>query len=88
MSAIGPKSPIVAVLCALELAGCAPRRSGVRWQARCPAHDDRRPSLAIALGRDGRVLIQCWSGCATGQVLEALGLGWSDLFAGASGLRR
>jgi hypothetical protein len=25
------------------------------WRARCPAHDDQRPSLSIAEGQEGRV---------------------------------
>jgi hypothetical protein len=68
------------VLQALEVAGCAPHPSGARWKARCPAHDDRTPSLSIATGKDGRVLLRCWAGCDTLAVLRALGLDWSDLF--------
>jgi hypothetical protein len=51
-----------------------------RWIARCPAHPDRRPSLSIGQGEDGKVLVRCWTGCSTGDVLRALGLGWCDLF--------
>ena len=68
------------VLQALEVAGCAPRPSGPGWKARCPAHDDRTPSLSIAAGKDGRVLLRCWAGCETLAVLGALGLSWADLF--------
>ena len=68
------------VLNALERAGCAPRPSGGRWVARCPAHDDRVPSLSVAEGRDGRVLLRCWAGCDTAAVLKALGLSWYNLF--------
>jgi hypothetical protein len=49
--------------------------------ARCPAHEDRTPSLSITEGADGRILLHCWAGCKTADVLAALGLGWSDLFA-------
>ena len=45
-----------------------------------PAHEDRSPSLSIAEGRDGRVLLHCFSGCRPEAILQALGLGWSDLF--------
>src|SRR5688572_20556184 len=31
------------------------RRSGEGWIARCPAHDDRRPSLSIRQGEKRRV---------------------------------
>lgn len=68
------------VLGALEVAGCAPRPLGTRWSARCPAHDDRTPSLSVSNGNDGRVLLRCWAGCETLAVLRALGLSWSDLF--------
>jgi len=51
-----------------------------RWIARCPAHDDRSPSLAITELEDGRVLIHCFGGCASAEVLDALGLQFSDLY--------
>ena len=50
-----------------------------RWMARCPAHNDRSPSLSIRAGRDGRVLVRCWAGCRTKQVLAKLGLNWKDI---------
>ena len=37
--------------------------NGRGWMARCPAHDDRTPSLSIAQGDDGRVLLKCHAGC-------------------------
>lgn len=55
------------------------RRGGDGWLARCPAHEDRTPSLAVSDGRDGRVLIRCWAGCATRDVLAALGLTWREV---------
>jgi hypothetical protein len=59
------------------------RRTGRdRWIAHCPAHDDRSPSLSIATGRDGRILVHCHAGCSTEAVLEAAGLGMSDLYTG------
>ena len=51
-----------------------------RWLAKCPVHDDRRPSLAVAELEDGRVLLHCFAGCATQEVLRALGLTFGDLF--------
>jgi hypothetical protein len=56
------------------------RRSGRGYLARCPAHEDRTPSLSIGQGGDGRILLRCWAGCQTGAVLAALGLSWTDLF--------
>ncbi len=40
--------------------------------ARCPAHDDRDPSLSIREGSDGRVLVKCFAGCGQNQVIAAL----------------
>ena len=57
------------------------RRTAVdRWIAKCPAHDDGRPSLGIREKDDGRVLIHCWAGCAVADVLAAARLEFADLF--------
>jgi hypothetical protein len=53
-----------------------------RFLARCPAHRDRLPSLSIAEGRDGRVLVHCFAGCTVAAILAALKLSPRDLFAG------
>ena len=53
-----------------------------RFQARCPAHRDRSPSLSIAEGRDGRILLHCFAGCSTDAILAALNLSRRDLFQG------
>jgi hypothetical protein len=51
-----------------------------RWISLCPAHDDRSPSLSIREVESGRVLLHCFGGCETGDVLAAIGLSFSDLF--------
>lgn len=51
-----------------------------RWIARCPAHEDRRASLAVRELGDGRVLAHCFAGCAIGEVLDAAGLDMAALF--------
>src|SRR6266542_2581006 len=56
------------------------RRSGKGWTAKCPAHEDRKPSLSINEGMDGRALLKCQAGCDTNDVLAALGMTWRDLF--------
>ena len=53
-----------------------------RFQARCPAHSDRLPSLSVAEGADGRVLLHCHAGCTTDAILDALKLAPRDLFQG------
>ena len=51
-----------------------------RWIARCPAHQDKTPSLTVRELADGRVLVHCFTGCATNDVLAAVGLEFSDLY--------
>ena len=49
-----------------------------RYKALCPAHDDRSPSLAIK-DDDGRLLLHCFGGCETLDVLGAIGLDFADI---------
>jgi hypothetical protein len=51
-----------------------------RYLAKCPAHEDRSPSLSIRELDDGRILLHCFGGCGTDDVLGALGLTLSALF--------
>lgn len=51
-----------------------------RWYARCPAHADRRPSLAVTETDDGRVLLFCLAGCTVGEIVAAVDLQLHDLF--------
>jgi len=46
----------------------------------CPAHDDQRPSLALAVTDEGRLLMTCRAGCETPDVLKRLGMQERDLF--------
>jgi putative DNA primase/helicase len=45
-------------------------RSGTGWVARCPCHSDDNPSLSIAEGSDGRVLLKCHAGCRQDELVE------------------
>ena len=62
------------------------RRQGTGWVAACPCPGhgggggDRNPSLAIKLGVDNRVLVNCRVGCVPEEVLHSIGLDWTDLF--------
>jgi hypothetical protein len=60
----------------------AKRRGDGSYMAKCPAHDDRTPSLHISPGRDGRTLVRCMAGCDTAAVMAEAGGGLSDLFGG------
>jgi hypothetical protein len=47
-------------------------RCGSGYIARCPAHDDRTPSLSLCDASDGMVLVHCHTGCSQEAVLDAL----------------
>jgi hypothetical protein len=51
------------------------------WMARCPAHEDRRPSLKVGRGDRQPVVMTCHAGCDTRDVLAAVGLDWSHVCA-------
>jgi hypothetical protein len=42
-----------------------------RYNACCPAHDDKSPSLSIT-DADDKILVHCFSGCTQDEVLDAL----------------
>jgi|ERR1035438_1943240 DNA primase len=47
------------------------RSSGSGWMARCPAHEDHKPSLSIH-EVDGKILVRCHAGCSQHDVIETL----------------
>lgn len=63
------------------------RRCGGNWIARCPAHEDRSPSLSVC-ERQGRVLLHCFAGCPTEAVCDALRIRMADLFVEPSVSRK
>ena len=48
------------------------RKAGAAWMARCPAHDDRDPSLSIQDANDCKVLVRCHAGCDQARVIAKL----------------
>lgn len=54
--------------------------AGNGFVAICPGHDDNETSLGVTEGDDGRILLQCYAGCETSRVVEAMGLRLADLF--------
>src|SRR5258708_7376230 len=62
-------APMTAGAIAKALGG---RRVGAAWIARCPAHDDREPSLSIRDADDSKVLVRCHAGCKQEEVIAAL----------------
>lgn len=59
---------------------CSPQVG--RWEAFCPAHEDGKRSLSVAIGKNGSVIVKCHApaGCGVSSVVSALGLVWADLF--------
>lgn len=56
--------------------------NGDTGMCRCPAHDDRTPSLSVRLGRQA-ILFHCFAGCPNAAVIAALarrGIASRDLF--------
>lgn len=50
------------------------------WDVCCPAHADTHPSLGIMEGDEGRIVLNCFAGCAPIAICAALGLTLGDLF--------
>jgi DNA primase len=55
------------------------KRTPRGWKARCPTHKDPEPSLHIKIGDSGKILLFCFGGCNSTDVIESIGLKWSDL---------
>ena len=55
------------------------RRSGDGWSAKCPAHEDKKPSLSISQ-TDGKILLYCHGGCSVEAICRAMKLKVADLF--------
>ena len=81
-------TPTELILSALTQHECNPRQNGEGWTACCPAHDDRRPSLSLSEGDDGRALVHCHAGCEAEAICEAVGLRLVDLRPTADTLPR
>ena len=56
------------------------KNAGAGWEALCPAHEDKTPSLAIGLGQKGQVLLHCHRGCSFDEIYRALGVASNDLW--------
>ena len=70
---------------ALERHGCAPcqMREG-QWIAKCPAHEDRNPSLSVGVGRAGQPLAHCFRGCSYASIRSSVEFTDSDAAPPAS----
>lgn len=53
--------------------GCScGKRQGQGWRTHCPAHSDGTPSLDVADGEGGKLLVHCFGGCPQETVIAAL----------------
>lgn len=52
-----------------------------KYMARCPHHGDSTPSLSVSLGKDNKILLKCFAGCTTEDIVRSMGLEMKDLFA-------
>jgi len=50
-----------------------------QYNALCPAHTDKEPSLSIR-ETDGKILLHCHAGCTKESILGVMGLEMKDLF--------
>jgi len=55
------------------------RRNGGGWIARCPAHDDKNPSLSVH-DVEGTILLHCFAGCSFDEIVSAIKLNPQGLF--------
>ena len=69
-----PQSRVAELLSRLE--PVAKTSSG--WMVSCPAHEDAKPSLSIDVD-DGQILVHCFAGCTTCEVMSAINLPMSHL---------
>ena len=56
----------------MAMAGGKASRCGRGWITRCFAHEDKTPSLSLALGDQGELLAHCHAGCAFEEIINAL----------------
>lgn len=57
------------------------QRYGRSYQALCPAHGDKNPSLSVS-EENGKILLHCFAGCSVEAISTALGIEVRDLFTG------
>jgi putative DNA primase/helicase len=75
MIAPAPVERVIAKLQDVKPAGAG------KYMALCPVHDDKARSLSIKTGNDGNAVMYCHAQCTTSDIVAAIGLTMSDLFA-------
>jgi hypothetical protein len=60
-------------------------RNGEKAMSYCPSHDDRNnPNLSVK-AENGRLLLHCFAGCHTEDIVSKIGLGMKDLSSDGGG---
>lgn len=54
-------------------AAAKPTQKGRGYMVRCPAHDDKNPSLSVDTSPDGKLLLHCFAGCNYDAIMAAAG---------------
>ncbi|MCP4764247.1 MAG: winged helix-turn-helix transcriptional regulator [archaeon] len=54
-----------------------------QYQASCPAHNDKKPSLSINID-DKKVLLHCFAGCTPEEIVKSIDLEMKDLYKNAN----
>lgn len=79
------------LLCSLEAYGpVKEQRAKNGWRSYkccCPAHSDTHPSMVVTEIEQGKILVKCWAGCSTREILFALNLRWNVLMPDLNGYR-
>lgn len=60
----------------LRARGLQPHKNGDGWISRCPTHDDKRQSLSLGVGKNGKLLLRCHAnqGCGFERIRDDLGI--------------
>ena len=58
-----------------------------RYLSKCPAHEDRSPSLSITTAPD-KILLHCHAGCSPQSIVESVGYSLGDLFPEDENIKR
>ncbi len=72
---MNPEAHLELVLARLEQV----KKTREGYMARCPAHEDKTPSLSVGIG-ENLILLYCWAGCNVNVVMTAVGLRYEDLY--------
>ena len=71
--------PVDLILARLRERGLTPKQNAKGWSCRCPAHEDRNPSLSIAAGDNGGAVVTCHAGCTLDAIVGSLRLTKKDI---------